>query len=393
MYEKIKQLTEKNGEYLLQMRRHFHQHPEASYKEYETTKTIKEEAEKLGLTPHLFKETGLYVDLKGGKPGKMVALRADIDALEVSEKTDLPFASKNEGIMHACGHDAHTAMLLTAMKTLHEIKDELEGTVRFIFQPAEEGPGGARLIIKEGVLEGVDNIFGEHIWMEGPTGTISAEPGPRFAATDVIYVTFKGKSGHGAQPQQTIDATVMAASFVMNVQTLVSRGTDPQHAAVCTVGKLVSGTRFNVISGEAKLDATIRTFYDEDRDRMEAAIKRFAEDTAHMYGGTAEVEYIRGTDIVKNEQSSSDRVKRLTKQSFGEEAYAIIPPTTGGEDFGAFSDLVPGAFAVVGCANPAKGSSYPHHNDRFNPDEDALQYGAELYALYAYDYLNNEQGE
>ncbi len=387
-HSEVKQLVEHLEESLIAYRRYFHQHPELSLEEFETTKTIASELDKLGISYRLTNPTGLIADVPGKGPGKTVALRADIDALPVEEVTDdLPYKSLVPGKMHACGHDTHIAMLLTAVKVIHSVRDQYNGTVRFIFQPAEENSAGAKAMIEQGALDGVDSIFGEHIWSPMPAGLVSCVEGARLAACDLFYVTFKGKAGHGAMPETAIDATVMASSFVMNVQSIVSRNINPLDTAVVTVGKLESGTTYNVISGEAKIEGTARTFSAVDRHLVETKLKEFAEKTAAMYGGTAEFTYKYGTDVVDNNPTEASRVRNLVAKTFGEDSVFTEPKRCIGEDFAAYLGKVPGAFAYVGGENVAKNCCWPHHNGHFNVDEDALKVGATLYALYALDYL------
>ena len=384
----IKQLILDLEEALISHRRYFHQHPELSLEEFETTKAIAAELDALGISYRLTNPTGLIADIPGRGPGKTVALRADIDALPVEEVSqDLPYKSVVDGKMHACGHDAHIAMLLTAVKAIHVVRDQFDGTVRFIFQPAEEAAAGAKLMIEQGALEGVDSIFGQHIWSPLKAGLVSCIDGPAMAACDVFYVTFTGKGGHGAMPETAIDATVMAASYVMNVQSIVSRNINPLDTAVVTVGKLESGTRFNVISGEAKLEGTVRTFSTEDRNLVQTKLKEFAEQTASMFGGTATFSYEYGTDVVDNNLADAARVRELATKAFGADRLFSEPKRCIGEDFSAYLNHVPGAFAYVGAENVEKNCCWPHHNGNFNVDEDALKVGAELYVLYALDSL------
>ena len=242
-------------------------------------------------------------------------------------------------------------------------------------------------MIEQGALEGVDSIFGQHIWSPLKAGLVSCIDGPAMAACDVFYVTFTGKGGHGAMPETAIDATVMAASYVMNVQSIVSRNINPLDTAVVTVGKLESGTRFNVISGEAKLEGTVRTFSTEDRNLVQTKLKEFAEQTASMFGGTATFSYEYGTDVVDNNLADAARVRELATKAFGADRLFSEPKRCIGEDFSAYLNHVPGAFAYVGAENVEKNCCWPHHNGNFNVDEDALKVGAELYVLYALDSL------
>lgn len=387
--EKIKEGIQEYSDELIAIRRKLHSEPELSWEEYETTEFVSSYLTNLGIEHRKTKPTGVIAVIKGGKPGQTVALRADMDALPVEElNIDLPYASKEKGKMHACGHDTHTAMLLIAAKVLNENKADLQGNVRLIFQPAEETAAGAKVMVEQGAVEGVDNVFGIHIWSQMPTNKVSCTPGPSFASADLFTVTFKGRGGHGALPHDTIDAAVVASSFVMNVQSVVSRTIDPQLPAVLTVGKMVVGTRFNVIAENAVIEGTVRCFDPNTRDHIEKQLQVYAENVANIYGAIAKVEYIRGTQAVINGKESAELVQQVAVEAFGEEALYFEKPTMGGEDFSFYLDEVPGSFALVGSGNPEKDTEWAHHHGKFNVDEDALATGAELYAQYAWAYLN-----
>lgn len=389
IHQKIKEAIQTYREELTELRRKLHSEPEVSWEEENTTAFICEYLENLGIPYRRTNPTGVIANIAGAKVGKTVALRADMDALPVEElNKDLPYASKEDGKMHACGHDAHTAMLLIAAKALNESKDELSGTVRLIFQPAEEAATGAREMVKQGAMEDVDNVFGIHIWSQMPTHKVSCTPGPSFASADIVKVTFKGKGGHGAMPHDCIDAAIVASSFVMNVQAVVSRTIDPQKPAVLTIGKMDVGTRFNVIAENAVIEGTVRCFDNETRAHIEKQIEQYAENVANIYGASAEVEYIHGTQPVINDEYSAKFVQKVASEAFGEDVLYTEKPTMGGEDFSFYLDEAPGSFALVGSGNPDKDTEWAHHHGKFNIDEDALVTGAELYAQYAWAYLN-----
>ncbi|MEK5172552.1 amidohydrolase [Heyndrickxia sp. FSL W8-0496] len=386
---KIKEAIKKYSNELKDIRRKLHSKPELSWQEEKTTEFICQYLEQLGIAHRRTDPTGVIATIEGKNSGKTVALRGDMDALSVEElNKELSYVSKEEGKMHACGHDAHTAMLLIAAKVLQEMKDELPGNVRLIFQPAEEVAEGAKAMVKQGAVDGVDNIFGIHIWSQMPTGKISCTPGPSFASADLFKVTFKGKGGHGAIPHDCIDTAIVASSFVMNVQTVVSRTIDAQHPAVLTIGKMVVGTRFNVIAENAVIEGTVRCFDPQTRDHIEKQLQYYADHVASLYGATARVEYTRGTQAVINDKYSTDLVQKVAATAFGEESLVSEKPTMGGEDFSFYLDEVPGSFALVGSGNPEKDTQWAHHHGKFNIDEDALAIGAELYAQYAWVYLN-----
>lgn len=387
----IHQFIKNNQADMIATRRYLHAHPEQSLQEFETTKYIAKQLDQLGLNYTLLNPTGLFGEIKGNKPGKTILLRADIDALSIQELNDVDYKSVNEGSMHACGHDAHAAMLLTAIKALLEVKDDIHGAVRFLFQPAEEIAKGARIVSEQGVLDGVDSVFGIHIWTVDEVGQISCQAGPSFASTDRFTIKFQGTGGHGGQPHMTHDAIIMASEYVSNVQNIISRVTDPQQPAVLTVGKFQAGDRWNIIAENAEIEGTVRTYDQETRDKIEDAMKVYADNIANMYGGTAEVDYERLIDPVFNEENAAKLVQATAAAAFGTSKIQDNVPTMGGEDFGYYLTKVPGAFATVGTRNPNKGSDYPHHSARFNIDEDSLAIGAELHAQYALAYLNQNE--
>ena len=387
--QKIKVAITNYSDELTALRRKLHSEPELSFEEVKTTAFVCAYLDELGISYRKTEPTGVIAEIKGALPGETVALRGDMDALNVEQlNTHVPYVSKIDGKMHACGHDAHTSMLLIAAKALSEVKDELQGNVRLLFQPAEEIAQGAKAMVEQGAMEGVDNVFGIHIWSQIPTHKVSCPPGPSFAAADIFKVHFTGKGGHGAIPQDCIDAALVASSFVMNVQTVISRTIDPQQAAVLTVGKMEVGTRFNVIAENALIEGTVRTFNQDTRNHIEKSISQYAKSVADMYGATAEVEYIRGTEPVINDEESANLVQQVAAEAFGADVVYDEKPTMGAEDFSFFLDKAPGSFALVGSGNPEKDTEWSHHHGNFDIDEDALVTGAELYAQYAWAYLN-----
>ncbi|EUJ30908.1 amidohydrolase [Listeria cornellensis] len=388
MNGKIKAEIKRNEEMMVAFRRDLHRNPELSWQEIRTTNRVVTELERMGIAYRRMEPTGVVAELVGNRGGKTVALRADMDALPVMELTEaLSYQSRNDGKMHACGHDAHTAMLLCAAEALVAVQDELAGTVRFIFQPAEEITEGAEAMIQQGAMHGVDNVFGIHIWSQLPTHTISCNTGPVFASADVVEIRFTGRGGHGAMPNACVDATVVASAFVMGAQAIVSREMDPLEPAVFTIGRMEAGTRYNVIAENAILEGTVRSFHPGVREKMEIAIRRYAEQVAATYGATVEVDYRYGTHAVINEVQSSELAQRVVASSFGDAVLYSDRPTMAGEDFSYYLQEAPGCFALVGSGNSEKDTEWAHHHGRFNVDEDALVYGAELYAQYAYTYL------
>ncbi|WP_208559323.1 amidohydrolase [Marinilactibacillus kalidii] len=385
----LKQLIIEKEQALVSFRRTLHMHPEIAFEELETTNRIAEQLDHAGIPYKRMNPTGLLATIKGEQDGKAILLRADIDALPVEElNTHLDYRSTEQSKMHACGHDAHTSMLLTATIALNERKEHIKGTVRILFQPAEEIAEGAQKMVEQGVMAGVDNVFGIHIWSELESGKVSCPPGPSFAAADLLTVQFKGRGGHAAMPHQTVDAAVMASQFVSTLQTIVSREIDPLHPAVVTIGKMEVGSRFNVIAENALLEGTIRTFDQATRDKIETALNQYATNIAQLYGGTAVVDYVRKTEPVVNEARSAQLVQDVAAEAFGADVLQEEPPTMGAEDFGYYMHDIPGAFALVGAGNTEKDTRWAHHHGRFNIDEDAMLIGAELYAQYALSYLN-----
>ena len=387
---KIKEMAYAMEDWLIENRRHFHRHPEPSMEEVWTTNEIVKILEGWGIEVKRFDNCpGCLAFVRGAHPGKTVALRSDIDALQVFEKNDIDYKSEFEGLMHACGHDTHLTMNLGAAKILHDLRDELHGTVIHIFQPAEEIAEGAKAtLVDDSWFEDVDNVFGMHIWTNLDSGKISVEAGPRMAAADYFKVDIEGVSGHGAQPEQTVDATLVAAHMISNFQPLVSREVSPTDSLVVTVGRVVSGTRFNIISGSATLEGTVRYFTPELNKSIESMMQRIVEHSAKMYRARATLDYRFYTYPVINEEKSSAHAEKVVTKLFGEEALQTYERTTGGEDFSEYLKRKPGCFAFLGCRNPEVLADKPHHSDYFMVDEAVFKDGAALYAQYAYDFLN-----
>ncbi|MCY6483439.1 M20 family metallopeptidase [Clostridium aestuarii] len=382
----IREMTKNYKQSIIDLRRKFHQYPEASLNEYNTIKMIKEELDKLGIEYKSIAGTGIIAEIKGGNPGKTVALRADIDALSVTELNDCEFKSKNEGFMHACGHDCHISMLLGAAMVLNDIKKELNGTVRLLFQPAEEVAKGAKMMIEAGALEGVDGIFGMHVWSDIECGSVCVQPGPLMASADLFTIKIKGKGGHGSAPHQGIDTAVASSAIVMNLQTIVSRELNPLQPAVVSVGSINSGTRFNVIASEGVLTGTTRSFNPEIRDAFPEMIERLAKDTASSFRAEAELEYFFATPVVINNQEYS-KLAEGSLEKIGAKS-VVIEKIMGGEDFAEYLNEVPGVLALVGVKNQNKNACYPQHHPHYTVDEEALEIGSSLYVQYAQDFLN-----
>ncbi len=390
----FRELAEKTESYIIDRRRYYHQHPELSEQEKNTTAAIVKDLEAMGLEVKTYECVGAYgctADIVGGKPGKTVALRADIDALPVCEETGLEFASTN-GCMHACGHDCHISMLLGAAKMLSENKDKLNGTVRLIFQPAEETGFGAPAFIKAGVLDGVDAIYGAHIWNALAAPYVNIESGNRMASTAEFHVEIEGMSSHGSAPEDGIDAIVAMSAIIMNLQTFVSRNNSPLNPLVVSVGKVEAGSRWNVIAGKAKFEGTVRTFSKDMLEEAPKVISRIVENTAAAYGAKAKLSSFKWMVVpVINDHENLVKIgQEAVKKLYGEEGLAPMQTLMGGEDFSFYMQKVPGVFGFIGSNNPETGKIYPNHHEKYDIDEEVLKRGAAVYAQFAYDFLDQE---
>ena len=383
----VQEVAAQYGEYLIEKRRYFHQHPEVSTKEYHTSKAIKEALDEIGVSWRpCGLETGVLVTIQGAKPGKTILLRGDMDALTVQETTGAPYASKNEGIMHACGHDCHIAMLLTATRILRDMKEELCGTVKLAFQPAEEVALGAKSMVEQGALDGVDACFAIHVWTDVKSGMVSLEAGPRMASADEFHITVKGKGCHGAQPERGVDAAVVTAAIINNLQSVVSREISPMDPAVVTVGTIQAGTRWNVVAENSYMTGTTRCFSNEVWETFEERMERVIKGTAEAYRAEAELEYLRIVPPTVNDEAVVSIAQKSAVAVLGENCLASNPATTGGEDFSYFMQRVPGAIALLGTGNEACGAVWPNHSGNFCVDEAQLLKGAMLYAQVAMDF-------
>ncbi|MFC0189634.1 M20 family metallopeptidase [Fictibacillus aquaticus] len=380
---------------MVEIRRHLHQYPELSFQEVQTPNYIAAYHEKLGNEVRTnVGGRGVVATLKGGKPGKTVALRADFDALPIQEENDVEYASKVPGVMHACGHDGHTATLLVLAKTLAEMKDELEGTIVFIHQHAEElAPGGAIAMIEDGCLDGVDVIYGTHLWTILPYGDVGYRTGPVMAAADSFKIKIQGKGGHGAQPHRTKDSVVVGAQLVGNLQQVVSRRTNPLDPAVLTVASFVAQNAFNVIADTAELIGTVRTFKEETRSLIENEMERIISGTCAAADVTYEFKYNRGYPAVVNHKEDTEFVAGLAPAVPGVANVYEIEPSMGGEDFGYYMQKVPGTFFFTGVQNPDWDVTYPHHHPKFDIDERGLLVAANVLGTAALSYLKKEAGK
>lgn len=375
-------------EYIIDIREYFHENPELSFKEYKTADKIEEELKNMDLKPERITETGIICDIKGNG-NKTVAIRSDIDALPVTEENDVKYKSINNGVMHACGHDTHMAMLLGAAKLLIEDKGEnnLNGNIRLLFQPAEElPPGGAMEMIKNGALKNVDYIIGQHIWGTLPAGKAAMYDKEMMANADKFKINLHGKGGHGSAPQDSIDIIYIAAHLIEMVNTIVSREIDPQEAAVITTGTLNSGYRYNIIAAHAELTGTVRTFNNEVRNKIIKRIESILKGLELTYNIKYEYEYENGYPVLINNTEISKIIEKSAEKILGKNNILHPKPNMGGEDFAYYLEKIPGAYYVLGGANNKINS--PNHSPTFDVDERALYNGSLILKDAAESILN-----
>src|SRR3989442_1787490 len=378
---------------IVKTRREIHQKPELAYKEKETAKLVAERLRAIGLEVRTaVGGTGVVGILRGPTTGRVVALRADMDALPIEEMAGVEFRSKNNGVMHACGHDTHVAMLLGTARLLANHKDELAGTVKFLFQPAEEhgGKGGAKPMIEEGVMEDpkVDFVFGLHIDGDEKSGTLAFRAGPVMAAPDTFQIRIIGRGGHGAYPHQTVDPIYVAAQLIIAVQGVSSRMIDPIQPFVITIGSVHSGTKENIIPDQAILQGTIRTLDEATRKRAKAKVAEVAKGVSRAFGARAEIEFEKDAyPVTVNDEKVTERAKRILRKMPGTKV-KVKALQLGGEDFSRFLHEAPGTFYFLGTKNPSKGCVYPNHSPRFKVDEDVLKFGTASLAQLAMEFMN-----
>lgn len=366
-------------------RRHLHQNPELSFEEMNTAQFV---FDTLSTFPMLElsrpTKTSVLARLIGQTPGKVVAFRADMDALPILEENHFPFVSANPGVMHACGHDGHTATLLGVAKILAHHHEILQGEIRFLFQHAEElFPGGAQEMVDVGVMKDVDMVIGAHLWASMPVGQIGVLSGPMMAAPDTFEITVRGKGGHAAVPQETVDSIAIAAQVVTNLQHIVSRNMDPLDPVVVSVTKFIGGTADNVIPGSVTLAGTVRTFEPALRDTVPTLMERILRGITEAHGASYTFKYLKGYRPVINDSGITDLLREVFTEAFGGEALTDIRPTMGGEDFSAFLQKASGSFFWIGAGNETAGIVYPHHHAKFTVDEDALAIGVKSFVHLA----------
>ncbi|MEO2151666.1 MAG: amidohydrolase [Thermococcus sp.] len=374
--------AERIKDQIIAWRRDFHMWPELKYEEERTSKIVEEHLREWG---YRIKRVGTGIIADIGEGEKTIALRADMDALPVREENDVPYKSRVPGKMHACGHDAHTAMLLGAGKIIAEHIDEFNGRVRLVFQPAEEGGNGALKMIEGGALKGVDAIFGFHVWMDLPSGVIGIREGPFLAGAGFFEAKIIGKGGHGASPHETVDPIPIASEIVLALQTIVSRNIDPIETAVVSVTAINGGTTFNVIPEEVSLKGTFRFYKNEVGELLKRRIKEIAEGVSSAHGAKVEVSVQDLTPPTINDPDMAQFAREVAEK-YGLR-HGEVPPTMGAEDFAYYLQRVPGAFLALGIRNEEKGIVYPLHNSRFDVDEDALPVGVAVESYLALEWL------
>lgn len=391
-----KKRAEELRETIIEDRHYLHRHAELSFKEEETTSFLVGELRKMGIPVQQFEDyTGCIATISGGRPGKgTVLLRADIDALPIQENSGVPFESIHPGVMHACGHDCHAAMLLGAARLLWESREELAGTVKLLFQAAEEVFIGSHYYVDQGYLSDVDAAMGLHVWPTAPSGKLVIQDGPLMASCDNFKITVHGVSAHGSAPNQGKDAIVAASAIITNLQTIVSRINDPLNSLVVTVGKVRAGTQFNIITDTAVLEGTVRTHAAKTRAMVEAAMHQVVDNTAAAMGCSAEIEYNYLEPPVCNSDLQLNRIARnAAVRLYGEEILASTPRASGSEDFSYIMEKIPSSlFVFLGCYEEETGCIYPVHNEKFTINEEILPVGAAQYAQFAADYLEAAAG-
>lgn len=389
-YEQLAEYLTNQFEETVSWRRHLHQHPELSFKETNTKHYIIEKLKEFGYED--VQEIGggsVVTYLKGSEAGPTIAFRADFDALPIEEQTNLPFASKNPGVMHACGHDGHTSILLSVAKALKENAVALNGTIKFIFQHAEEEyPGGAQALIADGALEDVDEIYGLHVLTGEEYGRVYYRPGYYLAAADTFTITIQGKGGHASRPNETVDPIVISSHIISQLQTVISRNKDPRDAGVLSFSTIKGGDgSSNIIPDTVFLKGTVRTFKPEVRNLIEEKIKRISEDVSHAHDASAEVVYTRGYPATYNHPEQANRLGEIFTDTFQSENVVEIEPRMPAEDFAYYLLEKPGAFFHVSVGNEEKGIVYPNHHPKFDLDERALLLGGKAFLAIVDSYL------
>ena len=389
--QKVKELAKNLQTDLVVTRRHLHSNPELSFKEFKTTEYLVDRLKSFGYDLERITETGGYIDIKGKNPEKkVIALRGDIDALTILEANNVDYKSKNEGVMHACGHDVHTTCVLGALQILDQMKDQFEGTVRCIFQPGEERlPGGASIMIKKGVLKpNVEEIFGQHVMPLIDAGKVGFRSGLYMASADEIYIKVIGKGGHGAHPHKNIDPVVVAAQIITQLQTVVSRRANPAMPSVLSIGKVIAEGSTNIIPNEVNMEGTFRAFNEEWRMEAHQIIKDLCNAICVAHGAECEVEVRKGYPFLNNNEELTQSARSLAEDYLGKENVVDLAIWPAGEDFAYYSQEIPACFYRLGIRNEERGITSMVHTATFDIDEKALEVGSGLMAYIALNSLN-----
>ena len=390
--DKIYSEAQNDHEYIVALRRYFHAHPELPKQEFHTAEKIEEELHKIGLETKRVGETGVYAEIHGEKEGdKTIVLRADIDALPITEEHICEYTSTNPGVMHACGHDAHAAGLIGAARLLVKNKNQFGGTVRLTFQQAEEIGYGARVFVNDGYLDGANRTFGIHMASNISAGSVVLMPGPNNASVDWFRINVHGLAAHVSTPEKGIDAAYIASQIVISLQAIVTRRTSPMDNALIGIGKITAGTAYNIVAQEAQIEGTIRVFTPEIRKFIKEQIEKVSTLVAETYGGTVDFEWNDNTSPLINDLKATEEVQSVAKRVFGEDKVITQrEPSLGGDDFAEYILKVPGCYGFVGSGNKEVPETIvAHHNSHFDIDEKSLLVSSTLYAEYAVDYLNN----
>jgi amidohydrolase len=391
---RIKQIANQHFDAMVANRRHLHRNPELSFEEFATTKFIAEKLKEIGYNLQTITETGGYIDILGKNPGyRVIALRGDIDALPIFEKNEVEYKSQNEGKMHACGHDVHTTSLLGAVRILHELREEFEGTIRCIFQPGEERlPGGASIMIREGVLKNpnVESIIGQHVMPLMDAGKVGFRPGLYMASADEIYIRVIGKGGHGAHPHQNIDPVMIAAQIITQLQTIPSRRAKPSIPTVLSIGKVIAEGSTNIIPNEVYMEGTFRTYDEEWRAKAHQLIVQMCNDICKLHGATCEAEVRKGYPFLMNDEKLTENAKQWATEYLGAENVLDLELWPAGEDFAYYSQEIPACFYRLGSKNEAQGKTSMVHTPTFDVDEESLKIGSGLMAWLAIQELQTK---
>jgi len=375
---------------MITMRRDFHRRPEPAFKEVETSKVVAKRLGEYGLEVKTgIAKTGVVGLLRGKREGKTILIRADMDALTVKEQTGLDFASENEGVMHACGHDGHMTIGLTAARILSQHRDEIRGNVKFVFQPAEEGPGGAKLMIGEGVMEDptVDAAIGLHLWNYLPLGKVAVRSGPIMASMDSMRIKIKGKGGHGAIPHEAVDSIVVSSHVVGALQTIVSREIAPIAPCVVTIGTIKGGYAFNIIADLVEMEGTVRALDTDVQKTLPERIERIIKGVTSGMRADYEFAYTFHHPVTVNNEAMTPLIEEVSAAVVGQDNVVEFEGTMGGEDMAFFLREVPGCYFFVGSSSKEKGLDQPHHSPQFDFDEDAMPIGVEIFVRAAMKYL------